>query len=219
MASASRTVFAVAAGGLLVAGLALGAGAPAQAHNYLVSSTPAEGSTVTELPADWVITTNEDLLDAPGVGAFALQVEDAEGLYYGDGCVTVTGPSMTSAAALGSPGVYTLLWQVVSSDGHTVSDEFTFTWAPAATVEASSGSAEAPTCSDQESPTTGESGSAGAGTGTTGAGQSAGSDSAAGTSGTDALWIGGAAFAVAAAALVTLLATRRRRGGSSGHPS
>jgi len=143
---------ALAIAGVTVA-LLLVAG-PAQAHNYLVSSTPAAGSTLTELPDAFVITTNDVLLDLSADNAgFALQVQDAEGRYYGDGCVTVAGPSMSADPVLGEAGRYTVTWQVVSTDGHTVSNRFDFTWQPPASFEPSIGSATAPKCGQKTTDT------------------------------------------------------------------
>ena len=198
----------------------LAVGAPAQAHNYLVSSTPAADSTLTELPAAFDITTSDDLLDigeGTDAGGFALQVLDTAGLYYGDGCVDVTGSSMTAAPALGEPGTYTVRWQVVSADGHTVSDEYTFTWAPTAAVKASTGSTTAPVCgvaapSAEPSPSASESASI-APSVTPDATASASSEPvvAASDDGSTVLWIGGAVVLVAAAVIVTLLLTGRKK--------
>jgi methionine-rich copper-binding protein CopC len=114
---------------------------PASAHDELVDSTPAAGETLTALPDSFSVTMNEDLLDLDEKGSgFGILVRDADGLYYGDGCVTVDGPTLSADAVLGAPGEYTLIWQVVSSDGHPTSDEFTFEWAPAGDVEAAKGS-------------------------------------------------------------------------------
>ncbi len=120
--------------------------APAAAHSQLVSSTPAADEAVTILPAAFSVTMNEDLLDLSGDGTgFALQVTDAAGLYYGDGCLEIGGPTMSMGASLGEPGVYRLVYQVVSDDGHPVSAEFTFTWAGEATGP---GSDAAPVCGE-----------------------------------------------------------------------
>jgi methionine-rich copper-binding protein CopC len=109
----------------------LGLAAPAWAHNYLVSSDPAAGQVLTKLPSKFIITTNEGLLDLSGHGAgFAFDVEDSHHKFYGDGCVTVDGPSMTIAPDIGAPGKYTVIWQIVSADGHIVSNAYTFTWKP-----------------------------------------------------------------------------------------
>jgi methionine-rich copper-binding protein CopC len=133
-------------------GLVLGAAAPAAAHNYVVSSTPAEGETLTALPAEWEIVTNESLLDLGGQGAgFGIVVSDADGQFYGDGCVTVSGPGMAAPAALGESGAYLLTYQFVSADGHTLSGEIPFTWQAPAGFEAHVGLAEPPVCGETAS--------------------------------------------------------------------
>jgi methionine-rich copper-binding protein CopC len=123
----------------------VGMGTGAHAHNTLVSSTPAEGSVLTELPAEFDVTTNAPLLET---GAAALQVTDAAGLFYGDGCITVAGPSVRMVPELGAAGAYTLTWQAVSEDGHTISGVIPFTWEPAAETEGAAGSATAPVCGE-----------------------------------------------------------------------
>jgi methionine-rich copper-binding protein CopC len=116
---------------MLVFASVLGIAAPAFAHNFLVSSDPAAGQTLTKLPSKFIITTNEGLLDLSGHGAgFAFDVEDSNHRFYGNGCVTVTGPSMSIAPVIGAAGTYTVVWQIVSADGHIVSNQYTFTWAP-----------------------------------------------------------------------------------------
>jgi hypothetical protein len=128
---ASRRAAAVVLGAAIVAASVLGLAAPAWAHNYLVSSDPAAGQVLTKLPHRFIITTNEGLLDLSGHGSgFAFDVEDAHHTFYGNGCVTVTGPSMSIAPVIGAPGKYTVIWQIVSADGHIVSNSFTFTWKP-----------------------------------------------------------------------------------------
>jgi copper resistance protein C len=139
--------FAVAVGGFLVAASVLGIAAPAFAHNFLVSSDPAAGQTLTKLPSKFIITTNEGLLDLSGHGAgFAFDVEDSHHRFYGDGCVTVTGPSMTIAPVIGAPGKYLVVWQIVSADGHIVSNSYTFTWAPTSPQKAAVGTSHPQDC-------------------------------------------------------------------------
>ncbi|MFD3445003.1 copper resistance protein CopC [Microbacteriaceae bacterium 4G12] len=228
---APRRIALLAAAALAAAPALLIAG-PAQAHNYLVSSTPAEGDTLAELPDRFDITTNEALLDLGGsTGAFALQVTDADGQYYGDGCLDITGPSLSTAAELGAPGTYTVQWQVVSADGHSVSDEFAFEWAPAATGEESAGSTAPPVCGEgddpapasaaEPAPTASEQGTDSS-TPTDGDGSAndtdadadadaVGSDQADSGS-SDALWIGAAVIAAVLAGGGVLFARSRGRG-------
>jgi methionine-rich copper-binding protein CopC len=138
--------------GVLAAALALGLAAPAAAHNFIVSSTPAEGEALTTLPEQWQITTNETLLDLSGQGAgFAMLVSDDDGQFYGDGCVTVEGPGLSMPAALGADGAYTLTYQFVSADGHTLSGELPFTWQAPADFDAHVGLAEPPVCGETAS--------------------------------------------------------------------
>jgi copper resistance protein C len=126
-------IIAIAIGAIAVAASVFGIASPAFAHNYLVSSTPAAGQNLTTLPSRFVITTNEGLLDLSGHGAgFAFDIEDASHRFYGDGCVSVDGPSMSIGPAIGAAGKYRVVWQVVSADGHIVSNSYSFTWAPGA---------------------------------------------------------------------------------------
>ena len=180
----------------------LGEAAPAQAHNYLVSSTPSAGETLTALPKVFEITTNGILLDIDGNGTgFGLQVTDAAGTYFGDGCVTVDGATMSTAAALGAAGAYTMTWQGISTDGHTISDSYAFTWRPPAEFTPSAGSAAVPDCNgtasvdESPAPSAGTTGAQTVDTGTL----------------DTVLWIGGAFLAVAAAVILTLIITGRRK--------
>jgi methionine-rich copper-binding protein CopC len=189
--------------GLVLAAAVVGVwAAPAYAHNYVVGTAPAADSVVTEQPGMVSITTNDNLLDLSGEGAgSAIQVSGPADAprFYGDGCATVSGPTVQSAVQLGEPGEYTVVWQTVSTDGHSISDSFTFTWQPDAGQALDEGSASAPDCAAD-----------GAGTGV--ADTDAAADDAAGSAGpgTDLLWIGGALAAVLAAIAVTLLLLRRR---------
>lgn len=168
---------------------------PAIAHNFYVSSTPGIDETLTAVPSEFIVTTNDNLLDLDGaVGGFFLKVTGPDGLYYGDGCVSVQGASASMPAALGPAGDYTLDWQVVSADGHTVSDRIPFTWQPAAGQESTTeGSTTVPNCGGEVV------------TAPRSPGTSASDDANA-----DILWIGGAVLAVALAVVATLLLLRAR---------
>lgn len=205
---------AIAAMAALVVGVGmLGIAAPAQAHNYLVTSTPEADSTISELPSAFSITTNEPVLDLAGDGSgFALQVKDASGLYYGDGCLTIDGSTVTMGATLGEAGAYTVVWQVISEDGHPVSGEYGFTWAPADGVEATVGESAPPVCgvTGVETPTptpTAEPTTTPSAEPTPEATtQPVAENAALG----DAVWIGGAILAVLIAGVVTFFVVRRR---------
>lgn len=124
----------------------LGLAGPASAHNAVISTTPSDNQVLTELPQRFEIRTSDDLLPA---GAAIMQVTDADGLFYGDGCVVIEGPTASSVPELGAPGDYTLDWQVVSADGHTISGTIPFSWAPAAPdAPISEGRSTAPVCGE-----------------------------------------------------------------------
>lgn len=196
---------AIAGFGVLVAvGAVLGIAAPAQAHNYPIATTPTANETLTELPPKFSVTTNGALLNIEGNDAgFALQVRDSAGRYYGDGCVTVDGPTLATDAALGAAGKYTITWQAISTDAHTVSDSFEFAWQPPAGFTPSTGSAKVPDCHGTLKPN-------GTGTPIGGASKPASVDESTLQA---VLWIGGAVLAVGAAVIVTVLATSRKKPG------
>jgi copper resistance protein C len=181
--------------GLLGLAAATTVAAPAQAHNYYVSSTPGINEILTTLPEQFIVTTNDNLLDLAGTGGgFFLEVIGPDGLYYGDGCVTVSGPSVSMPAAIGPAGDYSLAWQVVSTDGHTVSDTIPFHWQPATGAESTTkGSTSIPNC------------------GGAALGPAQDDQGAADSTSTDILWIGGAVVAVLLAVVATLLLIRPRK--------
>jgi len=192
---AGRRVVGVLLGAAAAFALALLPALPAAAHNYPIAWSPEPDSTVTEQPGTISVTTNDDLLDLGNGGI--VQVVGPDGLHYGDGCGTVVGPAVELDTLLGDPGDYTVSWQVVSTDGHPISGEFGFTWAPAEGVELGTGSDADFVCgastADEE----------------TDASESA-SDEGAPLVPEEALWIGGAVLAIGAAVGVTLLLTRRK---------
>ncbi len=191
--AASATTLAV------VGGAVLGLAAPASAHNYMIASTPKVDGTLTSLPKAFEITTNDKLLDIGGSNAgFAYRIVGPDGKYYEDGCLDVDGPSMTTKAALGASGKYTVEWQIVSADGHTVSDEYTFTWKAPSGFTPATGSTEPPTCATASNGSTTAATTNGTVSGST--------DSAT----TDALFIGAGGVVVVGAVVAVLLLLRRR---------
>lgn len=202
-----RLLASAALTALVLVGATLGAAtAPAFAHNSVVSISPEPGSVVTEQPGAIKVTTNDNLLDLAGEGAgSAMQVSGPADAprYYGDGCATVFGPTLEAQVQLGQPGEYTVVWQTVSTDGHSISDRFTFTWQPDASQTLGEGSATAPACATSAT---------GSDVADTDAAASDADDDGAGSAvqGSDLLWIGGALVAILAAIGVTLLLLRRR---------
>ena len=195
MSSGSRAAGALA----VAAALVLAVATPASAHDYLVSSTPEENTTITEVPASFSVTTDEALLDLSKDGSgFAIEVTDADGLFYGDGCVSIVDSTVSVGSALGDAGDYRMLWQLISADGHTVAGKVEFTWAPSADAVTSPGSATAPDCGGKVVVTPSESATAPVVRGDANLG--------------DVLWIGGGIAAVlVAGAVILFVATRRRK--------
>ena len=164
---------------------------PAWAHSFLVSSTPVADETLTELPETFSVTMNEDLLDLVGDGTgFGLEIMDGAGTYYGDGCLTIDGATLSTPAALGAAGNYTAVYQVVSADGHPVSDTIAFEWQPPAGFTPAAGFDAAQNCGEEPAAPVSE-------------------EPAQDYSG--ALWLGGGLLAVVAAVGITLLAVRKKK--------
>jgi hypothetical protein len=105
---------------------------------------------------------------------------------------------MTTGAALGAAGTYTVTWQVVSTDSHIVSDTYKFIWKPPPGFTASAGSSRVPDCHGTIKPATPSA---------NGQGTSASRTVGSGTLQT-VLWVGGAFLAVAAAVILTLIFSR-----------
>lgn len=120
----ARSLLAVVAALLAACGLVVLLGGPAAAHAGLADSTPRDGDSVATLPSAVDLTFTEDV-SSP---AFVV-VRDAAGVAVSDGDPTIDGAVVTQtlATADAQPGVYTLAYRVVSSDGHPVSGELTFT--------------------------------------------------------------------------------------------
>lgn len=134
--SSSRRIVAVraafaAVGTAAILALALLVATPASAHSTLTGSSPANGSTISTLPAEFSATFNEDLLDATGTGeGFVMQIIGPDGRHYEDGKITIDGPTVSTDALVGPAGLYTVLLRVISADGHPVEPSFQFTWTP-----------------------------------------------------------------------------------------
>ncbi|MGK9149034.1 copper resistance protein CopC [Plantibacter flavus] len=202
-----RRLVGTAATAFLAVAAVLAVAQPASAHNSIVSTTPAEGSTVTEQPGQLVITTNDNLLDLGDAGqSNQIQVTgpDAEQLYYGTACAAVNGPALVMPLQLGAAGEYTVVWQLVSTDGHPLSGTYTFDWAPAEGQELAEGSST-PTCATSGASTVEPSSDAAAGADT----DADTTQSSGGLSG-DVWWIVGAIGVVVVAGVAVLLVTRRK---------
>jgi len=116
-----RRVLAVLACAL--AAVALGAG-PAAAHDELLGSLPAAGSTVDSAPDQVVLMFAEP---AVAIGTM-VTVTGPDGAKLAQGDAQLVGSTVVQALAAGRPaGTYTVDWRVTSADGHPVTGSFTFT--------------------------------------------------------------------------------------------
>lgn len=119
------------------------------AHASVIGSTPADGDALASQPGEVSVTMNEEILSVEGAdSANAIVVTDASGAFYGDGCASVDGDTISMPVELGEPGDYTLTYQVVSADGHPVDGTVAFSYEGEA---GPAGLAEAPVCG-QEAP-------------------------------------------------------------------
>lgn len=120
---------------------------PLPAHAAVIDTAPGDGDTIQAQPGTISVTANEDILAIEGAdGANAMRITDAAGLFYGDGCVDVSGPEISAEVELGAAGDYTVVYQLVSADGHAIDGTFSFAYEPAAGEPAATGLAEAPVC-------------------------------------------------------------------------
>ncbi len=196
----------LAAALLLAAAFVVGAwwaATPAAAHDQLISSTPADGGTLTELPTQIVLEFNNELIDA----APALLIRDAANTTIHRATPEVDGRFATTAFPELGDGSYRIAWSVVSSDGHRIEGSMPF--------EMATGRAAAPLASPDAASTGAASTGADSGPDDDVASVSATAAEEAGLAGLPAaarvaIGIGGVGAVAAVAAVVVL---RARRGG------
>jgi len=103
---------------------------PAAAHDVLLSSDPADGSTVQTAPPSVTLTFDQPVQDFEPV----VTVTGPDGQSYQSGSPTVDSTVVTNAVgSLTAAGQYVIAYRIVSADGHPVVGEvkFQFTGAPA----------------------------------------------------------------------------------------
>ena len=180
---------------VVIAAVAVGVGLPlpASAHDVLIASSPADGSTVTG-----TLETVSFTFDQP-VQNFqpAIAVTGPDGKQYQTGSPQVLGSVVSGSVAPGPAGRYIAAYRIVSADGHPVTGQITFTLQQAGSGTGVSGSGTAGVPAE---------------TSTAAGGSDAGSDGRS-TGGLSAwLWIGiGVAAVLIAAAAVILLRKPAKR--------
>jgi hypothetical protein len=111
--------------GLIVLVAATALPATAMAHADLASATPAEDAELDEAPDEVRLTFTEEL-DPDGS---AFDVTDAAGNEVGRGEVDLDVADRNVLAGhvtISDPGLHTVAWSVISSDGHEASGSYTF---------------------------------------------------------------------------------------------
>ncbi|MCU1526392.1 MAG: transport integral rane protein [Frondihabitans sp.] len=195
---------ALAAVALAAGVLALAPAAGASAHDYLVSSTPAANSTETKALSKIVLTFDDRVLDLSGDGSSnVVEVTGPGGKHFEAGCPTIADIDVSVPVKLGASGAYTVRWQIVSADGHVVTNSIGFRYDKPADAIAAVGKASRPTCGDQN---------AGSGTSaSTAAGSSASGATSSASSGLPiALGVGGGIIVLALIAVAVVLVRSSR---------
>lgn len=122
---------------IVVAAVVAGPASPASAHDALASSDPVADSVLDIAPTAITLTFTAEILADPG--ATAVIVNDASGAEVQAGAPVVDGTVVKQPISKeATSGAFLVTWRVVSSDGHPISGEFSYTVdAPAPTPSAS----------------------------------------------------------------------------------
>lgn len=107
---------------LTVLGLGLATAGPAAAHDRLVKSDPANGSTVAA-PENVTLTFSAEVLKT---GA-RVEVKAPDESIASSGDPAIEGKTVAQQVDASTPGTYHATWRVTSSDGHPISGTFSFT--------------------------------------------------------------------------------------------
>lgn len=142
---------------IVLAALVLLPATAASAHDSLLESSPAAGATIaTELTEVILTFSDVPLTGAPAV----IQVTDATGTSITTGELTATDRSLSVPVQPASVGEYSVVYQVVSSDAHTISGDFTFTYSGPVVTPSPSSSASEPAASATPEPSPSDSAAA-----------------------------------------------------------
>ena len=115
-------------------------GTPAWAHTALVSSDPAEDTSLSRAPTAVTLVFSQHL--NPGFTTIVLSDAASQRIPASAPAVDDAKGTITVARPLGN-GVYTVAYRVVSNDGHTVQGAYTFTVADPAPPAAGAASTAA----------------------------------------------------------------------------
>jgi methionine-rich copper-binding protein CopC len=102
----------------------------ASAHDEVAGTNPVAGSTVQAGLIDVSVSFGEDIMVTPDNAGEVIEVlgpDGTESAVWSNGCVSVDGTKLATTVDLGKPGLYTVNWRSVSSDGHENDGTFEFT--------------------------------------------------------------------------------------------
>lgn len=127
MPRAFRIASLIAIAAILAAVLVANSTQPARGHDYLVSASPAADATVESPLTSVSLTLSEAPLEGLDTSSY-ISVVAADGRTASAEEVIVEESTLSVPVAFGNPGIYTVTWQSVSSDGHPISGSYSFTW-------------------------------------------------------------------------------------------
>ena len=111
--------------------MVLATASSAAAHDSIVSATPEADATIGVVPQEISLTFSGEILTVGS--AVVIEVITPGGQNLATEQPQIDGTTVTQALTGDQePGLYTVRWRVVSSDGHPISDEYTYTLESAA---------------------------------------------------------------------------------------
>jgi methionine-rich copper-binding protein CopC len=146
--SASQRLVAAVVAGLMLAALPAVAGA----HVHLVSTSPLGGATLDDPPAEVTLTFDGEL--DPEASGFTVHGPDGEEIGSGEVDLGVADRNIVSGAVtITEPGVYSVDWSVLGTDGHEITGSFSFGYATDEEVPDDEGDGHGPENPDTAMPT------------------------------------------------------------------
>lgn len=121
---AHRRVLAVVLAALTAALVVFATAAPAAAHDQLLSTDPEAGATLEKAPESLELTFSGDIQDI----GHEIHVTDSRGGDVTQGTVGVEGKTVSQPLRDngGEDETYTVVWRVVSQDGHPIEGSFRY---------------------------------------------------------------------------------------------
>lgn len=198
---------------LVIGSFGLMSASPALAHDQLIGSNPKNGAKLDKQPEWLELEFSGNIQD---IGTEIQVMHDGKDVSAGE--ITIEGRKVTSALPddLG-PGDYKVVWRVVSSDGHPISGDLTFTIKDSNAAGGSTSENEGDTANEQPAEGTGDNNADSANTNENAADTSADNDASA-TASKDNGGISPIAYvvialgAVGVVALVIVMFRRKSRG-------